>query len=169
MKKLILGLLVIGLTSQVFSQVINLPEIEIAAVNYKYLNAVASEGVDIDVKLLEKKVALFDIKSSDFYVDDYTTYQVRFYIPNGTILAAYDKNGKITRTIEKFTDVKLPMDVRDAVFARFPGWTLKRDVYRVTYNQEKSRKIYKIVLLKEKKILRVKVDDKGYFLKEVFL
>jgi len=169
MKKLILGLLAIGLTCQIFSQVINLPEIEIAAVNYKYLSAVDSEDVDINVKLLEEKVAHFDIKNSDFYVDDYTTYEVSFYIPNGTILAAYDKNGKITRTIEKFTDVKLPMDVRDAIFARFPGWTLKRDVYRVTYNQEKSRKVYKVVLLKGKKILRVKVDDKGYFLKEVFI
>ena len=140
MKKLILGLLVIGLTSQVFSQVITLPEIEITAVNYKYLNAVDSQDLDLDVKMLEEKVALFDLKSADFYLDEYDTYQVRFYIPNGSILAAYDGNGKIIRTIERFKDVKLPVDVRDAVFARFPGWALKRDVYRVTYNQEKSRR-----------------------------
>ena len=169
MKKLILGLLVIGLTSQVFSQVITLPEIEITAVNYKYLNAVDSQDLDLDVKMLEEKVALFDLKSADFYLDEYDTYQVRFYIPNGSILAAYDGNGKIIRTIERFKDVKLPVDVRDAVFARFPGWALKRDVYRVTYNQEKSRREYKVVLKKGDKILRVKIDEKGYFLKEVHL
>ena len=169
MKKLILGLLVIGLTSQVFSQVVTLPEIKITAVNYKYINAVDSEDLDLDVKMLEEKVALFDLKSSDFYLDEYHTYDVRFYIPNGTILAAYDKNGKITRTIERFDNVKLPVDVRDAVFARFPGWTLKRDVYRVTYNQDRSRKEYKIILQKGKKVLRVKTDEKGFFLKEVNL
>ncbi|MCK5400768.1 MAG: nicotinate-nucleotide adenylyltransferase [Flavobacteriaceae bacterium] len=169
MKKLILGLLVIGLTSQVFSQVVHLPEIEITAVNYKYINAVDSQDLDFDVKMLEEKVALFDLKSSDFYVDEYSTYQVRFYIPNGTILAAYDGNGKVTRTIERFKDIKLPVDVRNAVFARFPGWTLKKDVYRVTYNQEKSRKEYKIVIEKNGKILRIKTDEKGFFLREVNL
>ena len=169
MKKLIFGLLVIGLTSHVFSQVITLPEIEITAVNYKYLNAVDSEDLDFNVKMLEEKVALFDLKSSNFYLDEYSTYQVRFYIPDGSILAAYDGNGKIIRTVERFKDVKLPMDVRDAIFARFPGWALKRDVYRVTYNQDNSRKEYKVVLKKGEKILRVKVDDKGYFLKEVHL
>lgn len=169
MKKLILGLLVFGLTSHVFSQVITLPEIEITAVNYKYLNAVDSEDLDFDVKMLENKVAVFDLKSADFYLDEYDTYEVKFYIPNGSILAAYDKNGTLIRTIERFKDVKLPVDVRDAIFARFPGWGLKRDVYRVTYNQEKSRKEYKVILQKGKKILRVKTDDKGFFLKEVSL
>ncbi len=169
MKKLILGLLAIGLTCQVFSQVIRLPEIEITAVNYKYLNAVDSEDLDFDVKMLEEKVALFDLKSSDFYLDEYDTYEVKFYIPNGTILAAYNKDGKLIRTIERFKDVKLPIDVRDAIFARFPGWGLKRDVYRVTYNQEKSRKEYKVVIEKDGKLMRLKTDDKGYFLREVHL
>ena len=169
MKKLILGLLAIGFTSQVFSQVVKLPEIEITAVNYKYINAVDSQDLDLDVKMLEEKVALFDVKNSDYYLDEYNTYHVEFYIPNGTILAAYDKDGKIIRTVERFKNIRLPVDVRDAIFARFPEWTLKRDVYRVTYKQEKSRKEYKVVLKKGDKILRVKIDEKGYFLKEVHL
>jgi len=169
MKKLILGLLVIGLTSQVFSQVITLPEIEITAVNYKYLNAVDSEDMDFNVKMLEEKVALFDLKNSDFYLDEYSTYEVRFYIPDGKIVAAYDGNGKITRTIEKFSNIKLPAEVRDAIFSRFPGWALKRNVYRVTYNQDNSRKEYKVILQKGDEILRVKTDEKGYFLREVHL
>jgi hypothetical protein len=169
MKKLILGLLVFGLTSQMFSQVVTLPEVEITAVNYKYLSAVDSEEMDFNVKFLEEKVAMFDLKNADFYIDDYGIYQVRFYIPNGFILAAYDRNGKIIRTIEKFKDVKLPSAVRNAIFERFPDWGLKKDVYKVTYNQQGSKKVYKVVIQKGDEVLRLYTDENGYFIKRVNL
>lgn len=167
MKNLILGLLVFGFTSHIFAQVITLPEIEITTVNYKYLSAVDAHDSDFDVKMLEKAVAKFDVINSDYYSDEYDTYEVKFYIPDGYILAAYDANGNILRTIEKFNNVKLPIDVRDAVFSRFPNWTLKKDVYYVKYNQDVTRKIYKMIIEKDGKILRIKTDDKGYFLNEV--
>ena len=43
MKKLLLGLLALGLTTQFYAQVINdgmLPEVEVRATNYKYLNSI---------------------------------------------------------------------------------------------------------------------------------
>ena len=174
MKKLILGMLVIGFTSQVFPQVITLPEIEITAVNYKYINAVDSENLDFDVKKLEEKVANFDLKNSDiyldeFYLDEYKTYNVRFYIPKGKIVAAYDGNGKITRTIEKFTNITLPAEVRDAIFTRFPEWVMKKNIYRVTYNQDNCRKEYKIVLKKGNEIIRFSTDEKGNLIEESHL
>ena len=92
MKKLIFGLLVIGFTCQLFSQVETLPEIEIKVLNYKYLNSVDSKDLDNDVKILEKEVASFDVLNSDFYRDDW----VMFYIPKGKILASYDGNVKMT-------------------------------------------------------------------------
>ena len=166
MKKLILGLLVFGLTSQLFSQVNPLPEIEISAVNYKYLDAVDSYDLDIDVKKLEEMVAKFDLESSDFYVDEYQTYQVTFYIPKGKILAAYDKNGDIIRTIERFKDVALPLTVRQSISKNYPGWNFKKDIYRVTYNQEGSKKVYKVVLTKDDHTIKVKTDENGYFLND---
>ena len=164
MKKLIFGLLVIGLTSQMFSQVIELAEIKIAAVNYKYISAVTSDDMDINVKMLEEKVAFFDLKNAEFYVDEYHTYKVKFYIPNGAILVAYDREGEIIRTIERFKDVKLPVAVRNAVFEKYPGWKLKKDVYRVSYKENISDKVYKVIIEKENKILRIKVDEKGRFI-----
>jgi len=166
MKKLILGLLAIGLTSQVFSQVINLPEIEITAVNYKYLNAVESNVIDVDVKMLQEKVAMFDLKSSEFYEDEYSTYEVRFYIPNGTIVAAYDGKGRILRTIERFKDVQLPKSVRESIAQRFPGWAHTKDVYLVSYHNKKGveRQEYKVILENGDKTMKVKVDAVGNFM-----
>jgi hypothetical protein len=157
MKKLIFGLLVIGFTCQLFSQVETLPEIEIKVLNYKYLNSVDSKDLDSDVKILEKEVAYFDVLNSDFYRDDW----VMFYIPKGKILASYD--GNVNMTIEKFENIKLPPNVSYAIFKRFPGWYLKKNVYKVTYYQESSRKEYRVVIQNGDQVLRLRTDEKGNF------
>lgn len=157
-------MLVIGLTSQINAQVIELSEIEITAVNYKYLSAVDSKDVAIPVKALEEKVAMFDLKNAEFYVDEYDFYQVKFYIPDGMILASYDGDGKVIRTVERFKNVRLPNDVRMAIMEKYPNWSFRKDVYRVTYNDEKSTKEYKVVLMNGDKTMRVKLTDEGKFL-----
>ena len=50
MKKLIIGLFLFGLTTQMFSQITKLPEVIVKSVNYKYLIAVDENVEDIDVK-----------------------------------------------------------------------------------------------------------------------
>ena len=111
MKKFIVGLLVLGLTSQVFAQVTEveqLSEVVVTAVNYKYLNAVDNSEAAIPVQMLERKVAAFNVQEQDYYIDDYDYYTVSFFIPDGKIVAVYDADGKVMRTIEKFEDIKLP-------------------------------------------------------------
>jgi hypothetical protein len=169
MKKLLLGLLCIGLTSPAFAQVIKteeLSEVVVYATNYKYLNSLASEEpAAIPVQMLERKVAAFNLENSDYYRDDYDYYQIRFYIPDGKILAAYDKDGKILRTIEKFENVKLPESVSNAILDRFPGWNINEDVYLVRYHKDKGiTKTYKVTLVNGDKTLRLKLDDQGNFL-----
>jgi hypothetical protein len=169
MKKLLLGLLCIGLTSPAMAQIIKteeLSEVIVYATNYKYLNSLASEEpAAIPVQMLERKVAAFNLEESEYYQDDYDYYQIRFYIPDGKILAAYDKDGKILRTIEKFENVKLPESVSNAILDRFPGWTVSKDVYLVRYHKDKGvTKTYKVTLVNEDKKLKLKLDDKGNFL-----
>lgn len=168
MKKLLLGLLAIGLSTQFYAQVINdgmLPEVEVRATNYKYLNSIDNTEAAVSVKLLEDMVAKFDIKSSEFYEDGSDLYKVYFYIPDGNIVAAYDKNGTILYTIEKFKNVALPNNVASSVAERFPGWKIAKDVYKVNYEVKSgAEKQYKIVLENGKKRIRVKVDDDGVFL-----
>ena len=98
MKKSLIGLLVFGLATQfMFSQVvkpIELSEVNVS-VNYKYLDAIDSKEVAVPVKMLEEKVSYYNLKESDLYSDEYDTYQVSFFIPEGRIVAAYDSDGKI--------------------------------------------------------------------------
>ena len=59
MKKFIIGLFVIGLTSPVLAQVPKveqLSEVVVTAVNYKYLNAIDSKEVAVPVKMLNVKL-----------------------------------------------------------------------------------------------------------------
>jgi len=149
-----------------YAQDIKLPEVVISAVNYKYLNTVNSEDIDPDVQRLEQEVAFYNLKDSDLYEDDYDSYMIEFYIPDGKIVAAYDADGNILRTIEKYESVKLPKDVRDAVFNRFPNWTLDKDAYHVTYNSSnnKAKKVYKIKLRNGNEVVRLKVDAEGNFM-----
>ncbi|MGB5437449.1 MAG: nicotinate-nucleotide adenylyltransferase [Maribacter sp.] len=168
MKKFIVGLLVLGLTSPLLAQVPKveeLSEVVVTAVNYKYLNAIDSKEAAIPVQMLERKVAAFNLEDSEFYQDDSDFYYVSFFIPEGKIVAAYNPDGEILRTIERFEDIKLPTAVRNAVADRFPNWTIVNDVYRVTYNQNKgANKSYKIKLKNGDKVMRVKIDDTGEFL-----
>lgn len=165
MKKLLLGLLAIGLTTQFYAQVINdgmLPEVEVRATNYKYLNSVDNSEAAVPVQLLEDMVAKFDIKSSEFYEDQSDFYRVYFYIPDGMIVAAYDRDGKILYTIEKFKDIALPYSVASSIAEKFPKWTIAKDVYKVSYTADKpAKKSYKIVLKNGKKTIRIKVDEEG--------
>ena len=168
MKKFIVGVFVLGLASPLFSQVVKteeLSEVVVMAVNYKYLNQVDNTEAAIPVKMLERKAAAYDVTTKDYYQDDYDFYTVSFYIPDGKIVAVYDADGKIIRTIEKFKDVSLPMEVKKAVLKRYPSWTIVSDVYRVSYADKKgAKKTYKLKLKNEDKILRIKMNEDGEFL-----
>ncbi|MGB5376714.1 nicotinate-nucleotide adenylyltransferase [Muriicola sp.] len=168
MKKIILGLLALGLTIPAYTQVVKveeLSEVVVRPMNYKYLNAADSKVAAIPVKMLERTVAAYDVTEADFYRDDFDFYTVSFFIPDGKIVAVYDGTGQIVRTIEKFENIALTDAVKNAVLDRFPNWTVTKDVYRVTYSDDKgANKIYKLILVNGDKKMRVKVNDEGTFL-----
>ena len=168
MKKLILGLFIFGLTTQVFAQVTKveqLSEVVVTPVNYKYLNQTDNKDAAVPVKLLERKAAAYDIQSQDFYQDDYDFYSVSFHIPDGKLVAVYNPEGKILRTIEKFNDVRLPEAVSKSLTNRFPNWEAVSDVYRITYKENRgAKKIYKLKLKNGNKTMRVKMNEDGEYL-----
>ena len=167
MKNIIIILFVFGLFIQSFAQVVKdekLPEVVINISNYKYIHSVNMEDADISVELLEQKVAQYDLINSDVYVDEFSLYNVSFYIPDGYILAAYDGEGNITHTIEKFKNVKLPSAVMKSVNDKYPRWTVSNNVYRVNYSQSQGvTKIFKFTLKNGDKRIRIKTDGKGNF------
>ena len=167
MKKLIIGLIILGLTTVSFAQEkeIELAEVEVLGVNYKYLNAVGDSEVARPVRMLEQKVATFDLKSLDNYEDEEHEYYVYFKIPQGKILAVYGTDGEIIRTSERFKDVSLPLDVSNAIVRKYPGWKISSDIYLVTYRKNGAlKKTYKLFLEKDGNHKRVKTDNKGKFI-----
>lgn len=152
--------------TQTFSQTM-LPEIVVRAANYKYLNAVSPEDSPKPVSMLEEYAAAYDVKGSQFYEDEYDNYFVSFLIPEGKILAAYDKDGKLLRTAEKYKNVTVPLAVKQAVEKKYPQWVIAKDVYLVNYYAEGggvNKKLYKLVLENGDKRMRVKITDHGEFL-----
>ncbi len=166
MKKLLLGLLVFGFTTQfMFSQEIELAEVHLD-VNYKYLEAIDSKHTPIDVKNLEKEAAFYNIKEADVYSDEYDNYRVYFYIPKGSIFANYDSNGKILQTIERFENIQLPRSIVEAVAQEYPDWTIAEDAYKVDYYGKSgiAQKQFKVKLKKENKSKTLKFNEDGEFL-----
>ena len=143
-----------------------LPEIVIRAANYKYLDAVSAEESSQPINMVEQAAAAYDMKGQEFYEDEYDKYFVSFIIPEGKILAAYDKDGTLLRTAERYSEVALPMKVKQAVATKYPGWYISEDVYLVNYqaNEGVTRKLYKLLLETGNKKMRVKITDKGEFL-----
>ncbi|AEV98238.1 nicotinate-nucleotide adenylyltransferase [Niastella koreensis] len=141
-----------------------LPEVTVVATNYKYLKSVGGKEVSQPVQLLQRTAAEYDVKKSDYYEDDYDSYFVSFVLPEGQILAAYDKNGKLLRTAEKYGNVKLPAAVSSAVAKKYPDWRVSKDVYMVTYYDDKGTdKKYKLLLENGNKRMKVKVNEAGEF------
>tara|TARA_R110002050_G_scaffold100607_2_gene208380 strand:+ start:27745 stop:28245 length:501 start_codon:yes stop_codon:yes gene_type:complete len=166
MKKLILGLLLLGLTTLTNAQTIELSE-TVIDLNYKYLNAIDSDTAPECVKILKEKVVSYDnTKLSSLYDDEYATYKVSFYIPEGKIVAVYDINGKIVKTIEKYNDVRLPLVVMQAVSKRFPNWGIVSDAYHINYHCKKDtvKQEYKIKIKNQDEIITVKTNENGMFL-----
>lgn len=162
---LLSGVLLLGFAIPAIAQK-ELPEVIVTAVKYKYLSAVTNKELPQPVRLLERRAAEFDVKNSEYYDDEYDEYSIRFYLPQGYILATYDKNGKIIRTAEKFKNVALPKTVAQAVATRFPMWSITEDAYLVTYQEESgATKIWKLLLKNDDQRLNVKVNEKGEFIK----
>jgi len=166
MKKIVLGLFIFGLTIQVSSQTVELPE-TLITVNYKYLDAVDIDNVPERVKKLEAEVLNYkNVDQSKLYEDEQDIYSVSFYVPEGKIVAAYDANGKIIRTIEKYNNVRLPLIVMQAVSKRFPNWGIVEDIYYIKYHIETDslKQVYKIKLKNENETITVKTNETGMFL-----
>jgi hypothetical protein len=161
----IIGLgLIFPITAQI-TDVQKLDEVVVVATNYKYFNQVDSKQESIPVKMLEAKVATYNLKDSPYYQDDYVLYYINFFIPEGSILAAYDRDGNIVRTIERFKDIRLPNAVILSLAKQYPNWAISKDVYLVSYKENKGvDKKYKIRLTNKDKRIWIKTDETGKFL-----
>ena len=79
-----IGLLFIVWGIQLFAQD-TLPGVTVISYNYKYLKSINDTNAAQPVKMLQKHSANYDIKSSEFYEEEYYEYIISFNIPKGEI------------------------------------------------------------------------------------
>ena len=166
MKKLLFGLLFLGCANLVNSQTIELSN-TLISINYDYLDATDSDHVPIRVKRLEDEIINYKHNElSKLYDDVHEIYEVSFYTPKGKIVAAYNRNGKIIRTNETYNNVKLPLEVMQAISKRFPNWIIIEDVYLIKYhcNKDSLKQQYKVKIKNKDKTIKIRTDEKGIFL-----
>lgn len=172
MKNLIIGLFVLGFTSlgytqeQRHSNAVELADVIISPLNMSYLNKVQDEFTPVKVKHLEDKAARFDITESPVYDRKFEAYEVVFtdaYNKNqGNIVATYDSNGKILRSLERYKETLLPPKVRNAIFKRYPNCSLESNLYLLTYYHNKDvKKVYKVRIKDGDKKMNLHVDHNG--------
>ena len=94
-----------------------------------------------------------------------TSYLVKIKGTNLRGEAVYDKNGKLMYSKEVIKDVALPAVVRNAVGAKYPGYSFIKD--QETIKQGKSDFIhYRVIIEKGKEKMALAVDASGKILKE---
>ncbi|AMM52535.1 nicotinate-nucleotide adenylyltransferase [Rufibacter sp. DG15C] len=156
-----LAAIIFGFPSFSYGQIV-FPEVKVGAVNYKYLSSVDNKEVAEPVRRLQQEAAVFDVKDPKYFEDEYNTYLVTFELPEGKILAAYDSEGKLLRTAEKFKNTVLPKAVGQSALQKYPGWRIAEDVYLVNFHDRKgTTKTYKLLLEKGDKRMKVKMNEKG--------
>ncbi|WP_111710031.1 nicotinate-nucleotide adenylyltransferase [Lutibacter citreus] len=166
MKKLIIGLIIFGFAIQTQAQVITrdeeLSEVVITALNYKYLSELGVEKTSFPVSVLEQKAASFDLINSKYYNEEYDTFAISFFIPQGKILAVYNKNGDILKTTEKYRGVKIPRETLNLIGETYPNWSITNNVYLANYDDSgKITKTFKIILENNGKRIKVFTDNEG--------
>lgn len=165
MKRFLLAIITLAVVAPITAQEVQteeLSEVVVMPVNYRYLDQVGHKTAPLPVREIQKTAANYDIRSRDFYEDEYSMYTVSFYIPDGKLVAVYNNDGEIIRTIEKFKNVDMPRAVVRSLKNEYPDWDLVSDVYRVTYNEKDGAiKRYKLKLQKGNKSINVKMCDEG--------
>lgn len=92
-------------------------------------------------------------------------YLVMFQAEDATLVATYNEKGKLTRVVEKYTNVQLPRPVIFSVYKSYPEWTIVKDKF--LYSQSDGnveKKQYNLKLKNGSKTKQISVAPNGEML-----
>ena len=178
MKTLVIGLLFLGLTftghaqkknktKDVKTNVIQLDNVTITPLNLSYLKNVQDKNTPELARILENKAARYNVTEAPLFDGRFEAYEVIFNNVSGEnakgkIIATYDSNGKVIKSIEKYTDIALPMPILQSIKKQYPNWVIKKDIYLVTYYQNKeAKKTFKIQIKNGNNKKNLRYDSQG--------
>ncbi|MGS0528073.1 hypothetical protein ACU8V7_25620 [Zobellia nedashkovskayae] len=172
MKKLIIGVLILGFASlanaqNAFYQPREFTPIleEEPAVNSDYQNLVKEGTIAPKVLKLQDVVANFKLEESKLFRGDKRTYEVIFRKANGRVYATFNGDGKILYSREIYTNAIFPVLVRNTIYREYPGWYALSNQYMVSYSVDLGvKKVYRVKIGKGQLQKTLKLDADGTIL-----
>ena len=133
--------------------------VTVSSLNLDYEYAVIDQELPESVQNLQRKVARFDVTEMPEYNGKFEAYEVLFEQDKNSIIATYDSKGKITKSFERFRNITLPPNVREYLWQENPGWKIHKDIYMITYYDDKeTRRVCKVQLRKDGEKRNLKLD-----------
>ena len=166
MKNFIFSILFISCFSLVYAQTVELPE-TIISVNSEYFNTADSDNSCLYVQKLEQALMEYNPSElSDLYDSKDDIYKVTFKIPEGRIIASFNKEGKIVETFEKYKNIRLPNTVVESILEKYPNYSIIEDAYIVKFHCDKDAKTqeYRVKIKSKDSVITIKTDNKGVFI-----
>lgn len=158
----ILTLFVLGFTT---AQTITLPN-TVITVNTDYTSTFEEDNA-LCIKELQGIVSNFDYETiAELYDRKDDVYSVNFSTEHGDIVAYFTKEGTIVRAYETFNNVRLPLEVSQAICKKYPNCCIVEDVYKLKYIAKKGLAVkeYHVTLKHNNDIIEVKTNEKGQFI-----
>ncbi len=169
MRKLMIGMLFLGLTTLGFgqekeavAQEVELAEVTVTAINSDFLLAVQDHQTPAAARALESMAANFNLKESPVYNRIDNAFEISFRNSQGSIYAVYDRDGDMISAFENIKNVSPPQSLRKQISQENPGWTIAKSKYQVTYIRGKdAKRFYKAQLRsgKKKQNLKFQIED----------
>ena len=175
MKKFLVGLVFLSLTSSMFAQeeVLYSAKILKEKVPVEIISSVEKDFKDynvveydaVPVTMVEDKVIV--TKMEDFNPGDYDTYEVTLSSKNARLNAYYNAQGTLESTYENIKNVALPNVIDRAVFKKYPNAKLLSDRYVSTHYTLDGRTLvyYHVKIMENGKKHRMYIDGNGNILK----
>lgn len=148
MKKIVIGLITMGMVSFGFAQNSN-PKFDlstysglgISSSNYNYLNEVQDGLTPNQVKYLEGIASNWDVTTSrQFDGRKGEPFNVTFKLKDGNLYACYDSRGRIVSAIERFSNFAMPKSVGNEILRQYPNWRIVTNRYSILYYRNKPTK-----------------------------
>lgn len=170
MKKLILLMLMIFITTSHAQEITELKEAVVLAPNAKKIK-VESNGLSFVVRESHYDEFAADpiaFMKANFNIhrfiefnkgSNFDFYLVTFQSSNGRLEADFDEDGKLRKNTQWFYDVELPIEIKNILASDHFGYTVEKNKYFSKGKGESSEKaFYKIKLVNGKDVRRIKLD-----------
>lgn len=140
-----------------------LPGVVIKSAGKDFSIYLPDKNPDKDVRNLEEKFIAYDL-GKDY--EGYENYLVIMETKNGSLNATYNENGKLTRVVENYKNVRLPNSVIYSIYKAFPGWQIVNDKFLYTQKEgDVVKKEYNLRIKKDNDVRKLVVNANGDIVK----